>query len=282
MSTSKLAAEKNGTQKKRPFLKWAGNKYAILDKIIPLLPEKSKRLIEPFVGAGALFVNTHYESNLLCDINPDLIDLYQILQNEGDVFIGYVEEFFKPENNDSKIFYKYRDCFNQTEDKREKSALFIYLNRHGFNGLCRYNSKGKFNVPFGAYKKPYFPRDEMRWFYQKSKNAIFCCGDFEVVLKKATKGDAIYCDPPYTPLSKTASFTSYAGNKFGINQQQRLANWANKLSQKGIKVLISNHNTPFIQDVYSKATITELEVQRFISANGKKRGKASEVLALFQ
>ena len=141
-------------KKIRPFLKWAGNKYRIIDQIRRKLPQ-GKRLIEPFVGSAAVFLNTDYERYLLTDTNADLIELYKLLKKEGKDFIEYSNSFFTDKNNNEEHYYNYREVFNTTDDCALKSALFIYMNRHGYNGLCRYNSQGKFNVPFGSYKKPY-------------------------------------------------------------------------------------------------------------------------------
>ena len=144
----------------KPFLKWAGGKYRIIDKIISALPKK-KTLIEPFVGSGAVFLNTEYENYILADTNTDLISLYLILQEHGIEFIRFTESLFSDTNNHEKVFYELRNEFNITKDVERKAAIFVYLNRHCFNGLCRYNSKGEFNVPFGRYSKPYFPFQEM-------------------------------------------------------------------------------------------------------------------------
>ncbi|MCW8900215.1 MAG: Dam family site-specific DNA-(adenine-N6)-methyltransferase [Gammaproteobacteria bacterium] len=156
-------------------------------------------------------------------------------------------------------------------------------NKHGYNGLCRYNSKGGYNVPFGRYKSPYFPEKEMLVFHKKSRNADFVLSGFEQVIQSAKKGDVIYCDPPYVPLSISANFTSYSSGGFNLEEQQQLADLANKTSAKGIPILISNHNTPFTRKAYDNAKkITKFHVQRFISCNGEKRGTAGELLALFE
>ena len=265
----------------RPFLKWAGGKYRIVDRINQVLPP-GKRLVEPFVGSGAVFLNTNFPAYFLSDSNADLINLFVRLQNEGPDFIKYCKSFFKPENNDPAKFYKFRDRFNSSQNKREKSALFVYLNRHCFNGLCRYNSKGGFNVPFGRYKKPYFPDEEMLFFYEKSKTAEFRQADFKETMRSAQAGDVVYCDPPYVPLSDTANFTSYSSGKFGLNEQKELAELARELAQQGVIVVISNHNTKFTRAVYSSASRTEyFDVRRLISCNGDNRQKASEVLVVF-
>ncbi len=264
----------------RPFLKWAGGKYRIIDRIKATIPNGT-RLVEPFVGSGTLFLNTEFDQYLLADINNDLINLYKIIQKEGLDFIDYSEEFFSHENNTKEKFYTHRNLFNTTDELRLKSALFLYLNRHCFNGLCRYNSKGEFNVPFGRYKKPYFPRKEMSYFFEKSQNAEFVCTDFEELMISLTVGDVVYCDPPYVPLSETANFASYSASKFNFTHQIRLARIAEELAEKNIPVLISNHETEFTIQEYQNAEITSFKVQRCISSNGAKREKSSELLALF-
>lgn len=264
----------------KPFLKWAGNKYQITATIKNLLPE-GKRLIEPFAGSGALFLNTDYEKYLLNDSNVDLIQTYRYLQTEGEVFINYCQQFFTVDNNIAEKFYELREEFNFTQDVRLKSALFIYLNKHCFNGLCRYNGSGKFNTPFGKYSKPYFPAKEMQYFYQKAQNAIFESMDFVACLEQAEIGDVVYCDPPYVPLSPTASFTGYAVGGFNLSQQQQLADSAEQLADQGIAVIISNHATEFTEQLYRKAQIHKFPVQRYISCKGDKRNKVEELLAVF-
>ena len=264
----------------RPFLKWAGSKYKLVDKIKEVLP-KGKRLIEPFVGSGALFLNTDFEEYELSDINPDLINLFNHLKNEKEDFILYCKTFFIPENNCETRFYEFRQIFNDSNDSRQKSALFIYLNRHCFNGLCRYNSKGGFNVPFGRYKTPRFPEQEMRGFYIKAEKATFKLSDFNDAMLKCVLGDVVYCDPPYIPLSVTSNFTDYSVGGFSIENQDELALLAQQLSRNGIPVLISNHDTPYIRKAYEMSEIHAFEVQRYISCDSKNRKKAAEVLAVF-
>jgi DNA adenine methylase len=264
----------------RPFLKWPGGKYRLIEKISTLLPA-GKQLIEPFLGSGAVFLNTHYDKYLLNDANPDLITLYQILQTEGKSFIDECRSFFTPKNNTEKQYYRFRKQFNDSNDPLERSFLFLYLNRHGYNGLCRYNAKkGEFNVPFGRYTKPYFPKEEMQLFYQKSKKATFVCEDFTLTLKRARAGSIVYCDPPYIPLSKTAGFTTYRAGGFSLEEQHQLALLSTKLAAKGIPVLLSNHSNPFTRSMYRGAKITQFDVQRFISCKSK-RESVLELLALY-
>jgi DNA adenine methylase len=267
--------------KHRPFLKWAGNKYRVLPHIEAILPE-GKRLVEPFAGSAAVFLNTNYTRYLISDNNPDLINLYTILKKDGIDFIKKCRRMFTEKNNNEAQYYKLRDEFNKTNNINRKAILFLYFNRHGYNGLCRYNQKGGFNVPFGRYTKPYFPEKEMLFFHKKAQKAIFKLSDFSNIMNKSRSGDVIYCDPPYVPLTKSANFTSYSSGGFNEAQQLQLAEMAKKLSTKGIPVLISNHNTQFTQRSYRSAlAIKHFNVRRFISCKGSQRNQAAELLALF-
>lgn len=264
----------------KPFLKWAGNKYQIIERIKAILPE-GQRLIEPFAGAAAVFLNTNYAENIVADLNKDLIQTYLYLQKEGSQFIKDCQKLFIADNNQADRYYQLREEFNSTSDARRKAILFVYLNRHCFNGLCRYNSKDQFNVPFGKYSKPYFPQQEMEHFYQQSQYATFIHGDFVTTCAQAKANDVIYCDPPFVPLSKTANFTSYSAGGFGMEQQTQLTELANDLANSGITVIISNHYTEFTAEAYKNAKLITFPVQRFISRDGANRNKAMEVLAIF-
>jgi len=263
----------------RPFLKWAGGKYALINPIVDTLPE-AKQLIEPFVGSGSVFLNTNYSRYRLSDANADLINLYQTLKQNGDQFIAEVKNYFQPKYNQSDAFYDLRKTFNHSQDNIEKAMLFLYLNRHSYNGLCRYNNEGHFNVPFGRYAKPYFPETEMAQFLKKSKKATFHCEDFTKTMKRARKGSIVYCDPPYVPLSDTAYFTSYHRNEFGLKEHKHLAELANQLAARGIPVIISNHDTSLTRKLCHNATITSFMVRRYISCKGRKQVK--EMFALFE
>ncbi len=270
-------------KKHRSFLKWAGGKYGLCDVINTMLP-KGDRLIEPFVGAGSIFLNSDYPNYTLNDINQDLINLYKILQQKPQSYIDDVAKFFSTENNQSEVYYQLRKEFNQTTDKYYRSILFLYMNRHGYNGLCRYNKSGGYNVPFGKYKRPYFPEKELYFFAEKSQKATFVCEDYRDTFKRAQDGDVIYCDPPYVPLSKTASFTSYAGNGFGLDEQADLANAAEEVSGSNkVTVLISNHDTIWTRKIYENATkFKSVKVSRTISQKGGSRKKVAEILALYK
>jgi DNA adenine methylase len=264
----------------RPFLKWAGGKYKIIDRITSALPN-GNRLIEPFVGSGAVFLNTEYNSYLLADTNPDLIYLYRHVQSDGANFVDYAQRLFSTANNTEQAFYALRDEFNNCTDTKRRAALFVYLNRHCFNGLCRYNAKGQFNVPFGRYSKPVFPCNEVMQFSKKSQNAEFVIADFRSTMALSAVGDVVYCDPPYAPLTATANFKDYTQEGFSESDQKDLAEYALKLRERGIAVVISNHDTDFTRTIYRSATIAAFDVQRFISSKANQRGKASELIAIF-
>lgn len=264
----------------RPFLKWAGSKYNCLAHILDSLPE-SRRLIEPFAGSGAVFINTNYPTYLIAEDNPDLIQLYQFLQSEGERFIDDCEPYFCDANNTQEQYYQLRQEFNQCESPRKRAMLFLYLNRHGYNGLCRYNQKGGFNVPFGRYKKPTFPREGMRFFHLRSQRVEFKLCDFRESFALAKPGDVIYCDPPYVPLDQTSNFTAYTGKKFGEQEQIILAELSKEAAERGISVVISNHDTAFTRHHYNGAKIKSFPVQRRISCTLKNRHKVQELLAVF-
>jgi len=264
----------------RSFLKWAGGKFRLLDKLEPHL--KGRKLIEPFVGSGAVFLNLPFDRYLVGDINPDLISLYSFLKKDKKRFIDYCQRFFIPENNHQSQYLAYRLEFNNNPPARRRAALFVYLNRHGFNGLCRYNRSGGFNVPFGRYKKPYFPEKEMLHFIQQSKKVKFVCGDFAFLMNRAREGDVVYCDPPYVPLSPTSSFTSYAAEGFSYDQQVELAYRAKHLASRGVKVVLSNHDNAITRQIYEDAIIESFPVQRFISRDGANRTSVKELLAIYE
>ena len=266
----------------KPFLKWAGGKYRILDRILHELPTGA-RFVEPFAGSCAVYLNVSFSKALACDLNSDLISLYRHIQQEGEDFIKYCATFFTPENNTRPGYMALRDRLNASSETRERAAMLLYVNRHAFNGLIRYNSKGGFNVPFGKYKKPYFPLKELRAFYRKTQSTPteFMTADFRSVFALLKPGDVVYCDPPYVPLSQTASFTAYAGNAFNVQDQNDLAACAKEAWQKGIHVVLSNHDTEITRGLYSSAVLKHFAVQRFISCDGNNRGAAPELLAIY-
>ncbi|RSD33093.1 Dam family site-specific DNA-(adenine-N6)-methyltransferase [Vibrio pectenicida] len=269
-------------KKQRAFLKWAGGKYGLVEDIQRYLPE-GRKLVEPFVGAGSVFLNTDYEHYLLADINPDLINLYNLLKENPQKYISESKRWFIAQNNRKEVYLSVRAEFNGTDDVMYRSLAFLYMNRFGFNGLCRYNKKGGFNVPFGSYKKPYFPEAELEFFADKANKATFVCEGYTDTFRRTRKGSVVYCDPPYAPLSTTANFTSYSGNGFTLDDQAALADVAEKAAkERHIPVLISNHDTTLTRRLYHGAELNVVKVKRTISRNGAGRNKVDELLALFR
>lgn len=273
---------------KRAFLKWAGGKYHLTPKInkhLPPQPAQGACFVEPFVGAGSVFLNTDYDRYLLADINPDLIDLFNIVKQDTEHYIQQTRVLFHaPNANSAEFYYARRQEFNQSKDKFRRAVLFLYLNRFGFNGLCRYNQKREYNVPFGSYKTHYFPEQELRFFAEKAQKAQFICADFEKVfnlLEQQPDNYIVYCDPPYAPLQQESNFTNYAGGGFSLTQQELLASYAKQAQAKNIPVLISNHDTAFTRSIYKGAKIKKIKVQRSISQKGDARIKVDELFALF-
>jgi len=264
----------------KSFLKWAGGK----SKSAPLISETigvlNGRLIEPFVGSGVVFVNIPALSYIIGDCNSHLINVFKELKNNGDYFVKKTEELFKPEFNNKETFYKFREQFNKTDDAFEKACLFVYLNKHCFNGLCRYNKKDEFNVPFGKYNSIQFPKKEMLIFIEKLKVCDIYCQDFEQTIQMAKPGDVIYADPPYTPLTATAQFTDYSAEGFGAEQHIRLT----KLAEESCcRFLISNHDTKETRELYNNADrIITKNVNRFISGKGEGRKPVVELLAIYE
>lgn len=295
----------------KPFLKWAGGKTRVAPNILPHL-KGATRLVEPFAGSCALYLQSDVQDALLCDVNPDLIRLYQTLKKHKGAFIDWVETTYFQTKNSLEDFMSLRARFNEIKDidvneldsgtSWERSGIFIYLNRHAFNGMCRYNKSGGYNVPYGKYKSVYFPRFEMEAFFERAKHVTFKCQSFQKTLADEIKtprtGTMIYCDPPYIELSQTASFTAYATDGFPVQLQEELAILAYKAAKAGMPTLISNHDVDPARRLYEKARtfddtaplpgggpaslITNFDVRRSISAKGDKRGKAPELLAIYR
>ena len=219
-SSSEISPEPNY---RRPFLKWAGGKFKILDAILAALPP-GERLVEPFVGSGVVFLNAGYAANVLADSNPHLIGTLTNVQSRLDEVMAELQSLFIPANNCEPAYYTLRDELNADPAPTPRhAALFMYLNRHCFNGLCRFNRSGGFNVPFGEYKTVSIPREDIMHFHDAANDATFTCAGFRETMAAAVPGDVIYADPPYAPLSGTAKFTSYDGKVFGEQEQRDLA-----------------------------------------------------------
>ncbi|ENZ1854981.1 TPA: DNA adenine methylase [Salmonella enterica] len=281
-TTAVLPVEKSVPRTwRRPFLKWAGGKYSLLPELDRLIPA-GKRLIEPFVGGGSVFLNSDkHEYFLLADINADLINLYQMLAVVPDSVIGEAIKAFW-HLNDVENYTVIREAFNaQKLNATERAAAFLYLNRHCFNGLMRYNLGGFFNVGWGKYKAPYFPEEEIRAFRLKSHACVFMTAGFERTLRLAGDGDVVYCDPPYEPMPGTAGFTSYASGGFSWDSQVALAESCVAAHQRGAKVFISNSTAPRVIELYEQHgfTLHRVNARRSISSKGSTRETANDIVA---
>ena len=209
-------------------------------------------------------------------------DSYNIVKMRTDEYVQAARELFVPETNCAEVYYQFREEFNKSQDPFRRAVLFLYLNRYGYNGLCRYNLRGEFNVPFGRYKKPYFPEAELYHFAEKAQNAFFYCESYTDSMARADDASVVYCDPPYAPLSATANFTAYHTNSFTLEQQAHLAEIAEGLVDRHIPVLISNHDTMLTREWYQRAKLHVVKVRRSISSNGGTRKKVDELLALYK
>lgn len=272
--------------KVKSFLKWAGGKSSLLEFIVDKIPQNTKRFIEPFAGSMVVSLNINCDELIINDTNKDLINLYKLNGTAHDDLIKIIKEIFVPSNNNVTAFNLLKQEFNTTQDILRKSALFVYLNRHCFNGLCRYNSKGEFNVPFGKYKNINPPIETMNSVSELSKNFKFYDSDFESILKLAKSDDCFYCDPPYLPYhidDVRSNFTQYATNKFDLKDHIRLIEAAKIAVHNGATVLISNHSNEYIDGLYKKegATIHSIQARRHVAANGNNRQKVKELIAVF-
>lgn len=268
-----------------PFVKWAGGKTQLLDKIRALMPKEYNHYFEPFIGGGALFFNVAPKNFTINDFNSELVQAYKCFTSNDD-FKALVEKLdFYQENHSEEQYYQVR-AMDKEEDFLtlpiyERAARMIYLNKSCFNGLYRVNSKGYFNVPSGkketinCYEEANL--NEIADFFSNSKFEILN-GDFEKAVENAQKGDFVYFDPPYDTWEYKNSFTSYAKNPFGKDEQKRLAEVFKKLSDKGVFVMLSNHNTEYIRELYKDFNIHVVEAKRMINSKATGRGNVEEVL----
>lgn len=265
----------------RPFLKWAGGKYSLLPELDRLIPA-GKRLVEPFVGGGSVFLNSEkHESFLLADVNADLINLYQILEVDHIRVCSLAKILFERANSE-EAYKELRDEFNnQRMGAPERAAAFLFLNRHCFNGLIRYNRDGLFNVGWGKYEAPYFPEIEIKAFKKKSHKCVFLNAGYRRTLALAGEGDVVYCDPPYEPLPGTAGFTNYAAGGFSWADQISLAESCVAAHQRGAKVLISNSTAPRVLELYEQHgfILHHVDARRAISSKGSTRETAKDIVA---
>lgn len=268
-----------------PYLKWAGSKRKLVADIVATLPHgfRPRRLIEPFVGSGAVALALPVEQALLADINVDLIAAHRLVIADPAGFVDRLHRLFVPDNNTAEAFLRLRAEFNASADPVRRAELFVYLNRHCFNGLVRFSKAGQFNTPFGRMAHPYLPAQEIHEFARRLRHASLKVADFQEVMEEAGEGDFVYCDPPYLPLTSWANFSAYAAGGFSMAAHEALASAAKEAAERGALVVISNHDTPLARTYYEDATeIRRLQVLRSISCKGEGRGKAPELLAIYR
>jgi DNA adenine methylase len=274
------------TSPPKPFVKWAGGKRQLIPELTKHLPKKFDSYYEPFLGGGALLFHLLYEKpDLKCqvsDLNPDLILSYITIRDKIDDLIkslkNHSDRYFK----DSKSYY-YSVREVNPKNQVEKVARLLFLNKTCFNGLYRVNSKGKFNVPLGRYSNPNIVQEEnLRAVHQflVQNKIMIKCQDFSSTVEKAKKGDFVYFDPPYQPVSKTANFTSYTNGNFHFNDLKRLAKVSNQLAKKGVNVLLSNSSSKLVLDLFDSKDweIVKIEANRAINSDSNKRTGHFELL----
>lgn len=295
----------------KPFLKWAGGKSQLLPqlkKLYPgeLKPEKITEYIEPFMGGGAVFFDIAQKYKIssvsIYDVNPELILAYKVIQKDVEQLIDEISllssDYHKLLEDERKAFYyEQRDRYNfqRLEIDYQKyslawvsrAATLVFLNRTCFNGLFRLNSKGEFNVPHGRYKNPkILDADNLIAVSKLLQIADIEVGDFEICERSIKPGTFIYFDPPYRPISKTASFTSYSKSEFGDREQIRLASFFRYLHKKyDIKMMLSNSDPKnenlkddFFEKLYEGFNIHRVAANRMINSNAKKRGRINEIV----
>lgn len=259
----------------KPILKWAGGKTQMLSDIMPKIPDKYGKYIEPFIGGGALFFALNPEQAIIADSNPELINMYQQVAENIEGVITYLRQY----KNTKEDFYKIRGLDWTKLPKMEAAARTIYLNKTCFNGLYRVNQKGQFNVPFGRYKAPKFCDEETLYTASEIlKKTTIICGDYLSVLKKyAEPGDFIFLDPPYLPISEYSDFKRYTKEQFYEEDHVELAGEVRRLHELGCHVLLTNSNHLLVHELYADYKIEVIQTKRYISCNGSKR-KGEDVI----
>lgn len=272
-------------EKPKPFVKWVGGKRQLLAQFRRLNlypPEKfdirTGRYFEPFVGGGAVFFDLLPEKGFLSDLNKELVTTYNVIKNDVEGLIASL----KKHKTDKEYFLNIRAKDSKTLNDLAVASRFIFLNRTCFNGLYRVNSKGGFNVPYGKYANPLIcDESNLRKVSKSLQNIEVKHQDYKEVLKTAKKGDFVYFDPPYYPVSKTSSFTSYTAEAFLDKEQTELRDTVLELNKRGCFVMLSNSDTPFINQIYSGhkgIRVNKVEAGRAINSKGSGRGKITEVL----
>lgn len=270
----------------KPFTKWAGGKRQLIPELTALMPKEYDRYFEPFVGGGALFFETLPPVAVINDSNTYLIRVYEQIKENVDGLISLLEEH---QRNNSKEYYLKirsvdRDGTINHMSHMEQAARLLYMLRVDFNGLYRVNSKNQFNVPYGRYKKPKIVNEELLRSisnYLNMSDVTVLNEDFELAVSAAQGGDFVYFDPPYAPVSETSSFTAYTNDGFGLKEQERLRDTFVALTQRGVKVMLSNSDVPIIHKLYEKIPGVDLRIvraTRMINSKASDRGQVNEVL----
>lgn len=272
--------------KPKPFVKWVGGKRQLLQqfKDLGLYPPPfdslTGRYFEPFVGGGAVFFDLLPKKAILSDMNADLVITYNVIKNDVEKLI----ESLRRHKYDREYFLKIRSKDSKKLSNIGIASRFIYLNRTAFNGMYRVNSRGEFNVPFGKYSNPIIcDAENLRKVSKALKGVTIKHKDYKEVLKTAKKGDFVYFDPPYHPLSKTATFTAYTTSGFGEKEQIELRDTYLELHKRGCFVMLSNSDARFINEIYSKIQhfgikINKVQAARAINSKAVGRGRINEVL----
>ena len=259
----------------KPILKWVGGKTQMLGNIMPKVPEKYGKYIEPFIGGGAVFFALNPDKAVIADSNPELINMYQ--QISGNV--ESVVEHLKKYKNTKEDFYAIRSLEWQELPKEEAAARTVYLNKTCFNGLYRVNKKGQFNASFGNYKAPKICDEDV--LYAAStvlKKTRIMCGDYLSVLKECVEpGDFVFLDPPYLPISEYSDFKRYTKEQFYEEDHVDLAKEVKRLHELGCYVILTNSNHPLVYELYKDYKIEVIQTRRCISCNGIKR-KGEDIL----
>jgi len=266
------------------FVKWAGGKHQLLAQFQSLFPKKIENYFEPFVGGGAVafYVIQKYNPKniLLSDINEELINAYVMIKENVNELVYLLKIHKEKHMKDPKgYYYLVRDQDPAKLNNIEKAARFIYLNRTCFNGLYRVNSSGKFNVPIGSYKNPdIVQEDKLLKISELLKNVKLEVMPFDKITNYGSRGDFVYFDPPYDPLIKGKSFTTYTKSNFLNEEQILLAKVFSELDKKGCSCMLSNSDTEFITELYSKFNINKVKAKRLINSDASKRGEINEIV----
>lgn len=268
-----------------PFVKWVGGKRQLLSEIEKNLPQlgKSWTYYEPFIGGGAVLFHLQPQKAVMNDSSIELVNCYEVVRDYPEELIADLQQH----KNDQDYYYTIRDLDRNPDyinlTPIQRASRIIYLNKTCYNGLFRVNSQGQFNVPFGRYKNPAIVNETVIRAvskYLKQDKITIANGDFAQAVRTAKKGDFIYFDPPYDPVSATASFTGYDVNGFNREEQERLFAVFQQLDRCGCFVMLSNSSTEFIRNLYRNYTIVTVSANRAINSIAKGRGKIDEVLVM--